>query len=139
MPVIFEELKCGKDDWLLMLMYYIFRSCSLVEDVLIGANTLISDNTVVSKSMIGKNCTIGKNVTIKGSHIMDNVTIKDNCQIINSFIDEHCVIEEKCSIECGTIIASNVNVESGSQLKGNILESTETEKGNSCEFICCDM
>ncbi|KAJ8727005.1 hypothetical protein PYW08_015402 [Mythimna loreyi] len=104
------------------------RSCSLEEDVLIGAQTQINDNTIISKSMIGKNCVIGNNVTIKGSHIMNNVVIKDNCTVVHSFIDDNCIIEEKCVIENGTIIASNVVVEAGSQLKGNILESTEVEK-----------
>lgn len=79
--------------------------------------------------MIGKYCVIGNNVTIKGSHIMNNVVIKDNCKVINSFIDENCTIEENCVIENGTIIASNVKVEAGSQLKGNILESSEVNKG----------
>lgn len=104
------------------------RSCSLVEDVLIGANTHINDNTVVSKSVIGKNCVIGNNVTVKGSHLMNNVVIKDNCKIINSFIDEGCVIDDNCLIDAGTIIASNVKVKAGSQLNGNILEDTENDK-----------
>lgn len=62
---------------------------------------------------------------------MDNVVIKDNCTVVNSFIDDGCTIEEKCVIENGTMIASNVVVEAGSQLKGNILESTEVERGRS--------
>ncbi|XP_075972904.1 translation initiation factor eIF2B subunit epsilon-like [Anticarsia gemmatalis] len=104
------------------------RSCTLIEDVLIGAETHINDNTSISKSVIGKNCIIGNNVTIRGSHIMSNVVIKDNCKIVNSFIDNNCTVEENCSIDSGTIIASNVKVEAGSQLKGNILESTDVEK-----------
>lgn len=79
--------------------------------------------------MIGKNCVIGNNVTITGSHIMNNVVIKDNCKVINSFIDEHCTIEENSVIENGTIIASNVVVDAGSQLKGSLLESSEVDKG----------
>ncbi|XP_047023506.1 translation initiation factor eIF-2B subunit epsilon [Helicoverpa zea] len=103
------------------------RSCSLIEDVLIGERTNINDNTVLSKSMIGKNCVIGNNVTIKGSHIMNNVVIKDNCTVVNSFIDDNCTIEENSVVENGTIIAANVVVKAGSQLKGNILESIDVE------------
>ncbi|CAB3228314.1 unnamed protein product [Arctia plantaginis] len=104
------------------------RSSALLEDVLVGAKTHVNDNTVISKSVIGKNCIIGNNVTITGSHIMNNVVIKDNCKIINSFIDDNCDIENDCTIDSGTIIASNVKVETGSQLKGNILESTEKDQ-----------
>ncbi|KAL0839585.1 hypothetical protein ABMA28_016275 [Loxostege sticticalis] len=100
------------------------RSCSLMEDVLVGADTHISDNAIISKSQIGTNCKIGNNVTISGSYIMNNVVIKDNCKIDNTFIDDNCVVAEKSVLEGGTIIASNVNVKSGSQLKGTLLESS---------------
>ncbi|XP_059060000.1 translation initiation factor eIF-2B subunit epsilon [Achroia grisella] len=105
------------------------RSCTLTEDVLIGANTYIGDNTVVTKSMIGKRCKIGNNVKITGSHIMDDVVIKDNCNISYSFIDRNCIIEINSNIEGGTIIASEITVKSGSHLNGNIIDS-ESDKGN---------
>lgn len=101
------------------------RSCVLIEDVLIGSQTRINDNTVISKSFIGKNCIIGSNVTIKGAHIMDNVVIKDNCQINNCFIDDNCVIEEKCELVGGTIIAFGVKVDAGTLLKSSIVESSD--------------
>ncbi|XP_026765350.2 translation initiation factor eIF-2B subunit epsilon [Galleria mellonella] len=105
------------------------RSCTLFEDVLIGSDTHIGDNTEVTKSMIGKRCKIGKNVKICGSHIMDNVVINDNCNISNSFIDENCIIEGNSKVENGTIIASEVTIKTGTQLNGNIINS-ETDKEN---------
>ncbi|XP_013185586.2 translation initiation factor eIF-2B subunit epsilon [Amyelois transitella] len=102
------------------------RSCLLVEDVLIGSDSHIGDNTVVSKSIIGKNCNIGKNVTISGSHIMNNVTIHANCNITNSLIDDNCILEEGCSIEGGTIIGSHVTISAGRKLTG-IIEYSEHE------------
>lgn len=108
---------------------YFCRSCTIVEDVLIGDNTHINDHTSLSKSMIGNNCVIGSNVTITSSHIMNNVVIKDNCKIINSFIDDNSIIEENSVLEGGAIIASNVNVKAGSKLNGNIIECDEQENG----------
>ncbi|XP_068627611.1 translation initiation factor eIF2B subunit epsilon [Battus philenor] len=107
------------------------RSCTLIEDVLIGSNTEICDNTTISKTMIGMNCVIGNNVTLLGSQILDNVTIKDNCKIINSFIADNCCVEGNSVIENGTIIAPNVNVKNGSKFKGEFIENSEkgvTEK-----------
>ncbi|CAH2063204.1 unnamed protein product, partial [Iphiclides podalirius] len=75
------------------------RSCTLIEDVLIGADTHICDNTTVSKTMIGNNCEIGNNVTL-----------------IDSLIED------------GTIIVANVNIKTGSKLKGAIIESSEIEE-----------
>ncbi|XP_014355995.2 translation initiation factor eIF-2B subunit epsilon [Papilio machaon] len=104
------------------------RSCTLDEDVLIGADTEICDNTTITKTMIGNNCKIGNNVILVGSQIMDNVTIKDNCKIINSFIDNNCMINADSLIENGTIIAENVNINAGSKLKGAIIECSEEDK-----------
>lgn len=106
-----------------------YRSCTLIEDVLIGDNTQINDHTTVTKSMIGDNCLIGNNVTIRGSQIMNNVVIKDNCKILNSFIDDNVVVEENCSLEAGAILAANVRVKADRKLKGNIIESDDKEKG----------
>ncbi|XP_004927856.1 translation initiation factor eIF-2B subunit epsilon isoform X1 [Bombyx mori] len=104
------------------------RSCVLTENTLIGAKTQVQDNTTVTKSIIGKKCTIGNNVIINGSHIMNNVIIKDNCRISNSFIDDNCVISEGSNLHAGTIIAENVKVESGSDLKGRIECSIDNDK-----------
>ncbi|CAG9791992.1 unnamed protein product [Diatraea saccharalis] len=103
------------------------RSCTLTEDVLIGANAHISDNAILTKSVIGKNCVIGSNVVITGSYIMDNVTVKENCKIFNSYIEHDSLIEEKSVLE-GTIIASNVNIKAESNLKGSIVESSVADK-----------
>ncbi|XP_045459624.1 translation initiation factor eIF-2B subunit epsilon [Melitaea cinxia] len=100
------------------------RSCTLVEDVLVGAKTHISDMSRVSKSMIGNNCRIGKNVVIHGSHIMNNVVIEDNSQIINSFIDDNCIVEMNSTLE-GVVASDSVCIKEGSNLKGNILEKTD--------------
>ncbi|XP_049865446.1 translation initiation factor eIF-2B subunit epsilon [Pectinophora gossypiella] len=104
------------------------RSCTLVEDVLIGDNTHINDHTSVTKSVIGHNCKIGSNVTITGCQIMNNVVVKDNCQIMNSFLDDNSVVEENCTLEGGAIIAANVVVKAGSQLNGNIIECIDDKE-----------
>lgn len=90
----------------------------------------------MTKSIIGKKCTIGNNVIINGSHIMNNVIIKDNCRISNSFIDDNCVISEGSNLHAGTIIAENVKVESGSDLKGRI--ECSIDNGKSLYFNCID-
>ncbi|XP_026491193.1 translation initiation factor eIF2B subunit epsilon [Vanessa tameamea] len=101
------------------------RSCTLVEDVLIGAQSHISDMSTVSKSMIGSNCMMGNDVVIHGSHIMNNVVIKDNCQILNCFVDDNCVIEAHSNLE-GVVVSNNVCVKEGSKLRGIILEETDS-------------
>ncbi|CAH0397468.1 unnamed protein product [Chilo suppressalis] len=104
------------------------RSCLLTEDVLVGDNSHISDNVTITKSVIGKNCLIGSNVVITGSFIMDNVTIKDDCKISNSYIGDDSVIGEKSILEAGTIIASNVNLNAESILKGAVIECSSANK-----------
>lgn len=106
-----------------------YRSCTLIEDVLIGDNTKINDHTTVTKSMIGDNCEIGNNVTISGSQIMNNVVIKDNCKIMNTFIDDNVVVEENCILEAGAILAAGVRVKADHKLNGNIIESDNKENG----------
>ncbi|XP_045492377.1 translation initiation factor eIF-2B subunit epsilon [Colias croceus] len=103
------------------------RSCTLVEDVIIGSDTHTSDMSSLSKTVIGDKSNIGKNVTIHGSHIMNNVVIKDNCKIMNSFIDDNCVIEENSILE-GAIIAAGAKVNRGSKLKGSIIEKLDKDK-----------
>ncbi|CAH4033416.1 unnamed protein product [Pieris brassicae] len=103
------------------------RSCSLIEDVIIGSESHISDMSSLRKSIIGDKSLIGKNVTLQGSHIMNNVVVKDNCKIINSFIDDGCIIEDNCILE-GVIIACGAKVNTDSKLKGNIIEKSLNDK-----------
>lgn len=115
--------------------FNVYRSCTLIEDVLVGDNTQINDHTTVTTSMIGGNCFIGNNVTISGSQIMNNVVIKDNCVIMNTFIHENVVVEENCVLNGGTILAANVHVKAGRHLKGNIIESDDKDNGMNTVFI----
>lgn len=121
------------------MIFCYFRSCTLVEDVLIGADTEICDNTTITKTMIGNNCKIGNNVTLVGSQIMDHVTIKDNSKIINSFIDNNCVVNADSLIENGTIVAENVNINAESKLKGAIIECSEEDKNGKSSDITCNL
>lgn len=127
-------LNCSKN-----YLQFCFRSCTLVEDVLIGANTKISDNTVVCKSVIGKNCVIGSNVTITGSYIMNNVVIKDNCKIINSFVDDNCTVEKDSDLENGTILTSNATMAPGSKLKGSVVEGQGDTNGKYGHVVTSDI
>lgn len=114
---------------------YIYRSCTLIEDVLVGDNTQINDHTTITKSMIGNNCVIGNDVTISGSQIMNNVVIKDKCVIKNTFIDDNVVVEENCVLEGGAILAANVRVEADRHLKGNIIETDDRNNGKQTRFL----
>lgn len=101
------------------------RSCILVEDVLIGSQTHISDMSRITKTMIGDSCVIGSNVIIQGSYIMNNVIVKDNCKIVNSFIAQGCTIEENSNLQ-GIISSENICIKNDSQLKGNVLEGSDS-------------
>lgn len=111
-------------------LFFYCRYCTFGENVLIGDNTSVSDETKITKSIIGNNCKIGKNVIIEGSHIMNDVIIKDNCKIINSYINSSSIVEENCKIEAGTIIGSNVTIEKDSELKGNIIQQSNANNIN---------
>lgn len=93
-----------------MFIFLPFRYSNLGEDVLIGSETCISDNSQITKSIIGDNVKIGKNVIIKNSFIFSNTRIGDNCTVTHSVIGPQCVLKQNCIVTAGSILGKDVQL-----------------------------
>jgi UDP-3-O-[3-hydroxymyristoyl] glucosamine N-acyltransferase len=103
------------------------KSCTIKDDVFIGAFTIINQNTKVDKNVkILGNVFIGKNVTIgENTIIYSGVAIYDNCEIGNNNI-----------IHAGTIIGADgfgFTTEENQNFKiqqiGNVITGNDVEIG----------
>ncbi|KAI8369361.1 nucleotide-diphospho-sugar transferase [Radiomyces spectabilis] len=98
------------------------RSCIIDENVQIGKNTVIGENSRVGNSIIGRNCYIGDNVVLEGAFVWDNVVIGNNCKITNSILAhqvtvlEGTTIHDGCLVSVGTIIGRQQTIPKYSKL-----------------------
>lgn len=115
-------------------MYISSRSCKIEQNVLVGANTHISDKSRITNSIIGSDCKIGENVTISDSYIQNGVIIKNNCTITKSFIDNNVTVEDDSTLEHGTLIVANAIIDKGSELKGNIILNSDNNHNGMYEI-----
>ncbi|CAH1390887.1 unnamed protein product [Nezara viridula] len=126
------------------------QGCSLVEDVVIGGESDVGENTVIQSSIIGKNCKISEKSSIINSHILNRVTIEKGCKIDYCVIGEGCIIRNgaqltSCIIGPGVVIGRDKVVENmrlqserplGEDEKENygpkafVYQSEETEAGS---------
>lgn len=86
------------------------RGCVLEENVLVGKETTIGENTKIKNSVIGNNCRIGANCVIEGSYIWDNCNIGENCQLWKSIVAAGCKIRENSIVNTGGILSYDVTV-----------------------------
>ena len=87
----------------------------LHEDVIVGQNTLVGENSTLFKVSVGNSCKLNENVSIRDSIIHDNVVIGANCQLKGCIIGQdaiigaNVVIHEKSIIGPGAHIKDNCN------------------------------
>lgn len=68
-------------------------------DSLVGENTKIDERCNVKKSVIGANCILGKFVTVVNSIIMNNVKIEDGVRLDGCIVCVNCVIGSKSKLK----------------------------------------
>ena len=87
--------------------------CVLTEDVIVGENTMIGENSVLTNVAVGSGCKLNKNVSIRNSIVHDNVIIGANSQLLGCIIGQDVVIGENVVIYDKSIIGP------GSRIKDN--------------------
>lgn len=110
------------------------KSSNLIEDVIIGSGSSVSENTQITRSVIGKYVKIGKNVHIEDAFIFSNTTIGDNCTIKHSVIGSHCILESGCKVTCASIFGKGVHLPKDKFVEDNLVQCQKPE-----EFQACDM
>ncbi|KAG1676663.1 Translation initiation factor eIF-2B subunit epsilon [Nymphon striatum] len=86
------------------------RGCEVKENVVLGHNTLVGENSIIIDSVVGNSCKIGKNVRIEGAFIWDNAIIEDNCAVFKCVLGENVVIRAQTVINKKCVIGSNVHI-----------------------------
>ncbi|KNC98198.1 translation initiation factor eIF2B catalytic subunit epsilon [Spizellomyces punctatus DAOM BR117] len=83
-------------------------TADLEENVAIGKDTIVGDNSRILNSVIGRNCRIGARVVIQDAYIWDGTIIEDDCIISKCIIDCNVHIKAKVKVESGSLIAQKV-------------------------------
>ena len=87
----------------------------LQEDVIVGQNTFIGENSNLINVSLGSNCELGANVYLCDCIIHDNVRIGPNCQLKGSIVGQDVVIganvfiQDKCVIGPGVRLKDDCN------------------------------
>ncbi|KTW30662.1 hypothetical protein T552_00377 [Pneumocystis carinii B80] len=80
-------------------------TAKMAQKVIIGADSLVGENTKidercnVKKSVIGANCILGKSVTVVNSIIMNNVKIEDSVRLDGCIVCVNSVIGAKSKLK----------------------------------------
>ena len=101
----------------------------------IGSNSIIDHNCKIIQSVIGENCQIGNNVTIENCIIDRNVRIEGDCHIVNSIIQSGVRIKANCTIESGSLVASSVIVNEGTNMPSGSICSMYIYDRDEKDFI----
>lgn len=102
----------------------------MIEDVIIGANTSVSENSQINSSVIGRNCKIGKNCTINNSFILDHTTIGDNADISYTVIGSNSTIKPNVKLSESCIIGANVQIDKDQSISNTLIQSNKPDNGN---------
>ncbi|KAL8669135.1 MAG: hypothetical protein Q9168_006262 [Polycauliona sp. 1 TL-2023] len=94
-------------------------------DVLIGANTTISQFTTIKNSVVGANCTIGTNVKLTRCVIMDDVEIGEKCNLTGCVVGWRSKVGKGCKLGEGSEVAPGYAVEDGVEGAGEVLGGFE--------------
>ncbi|KAF2879036.1 hypothetical protein ILUMI_27130 [Ignelater luminosus] len=106
---------------------HLAKNSNLVEDVIIGSGSSISDGSQISKSIIGENIKIGKNVIIEDSFIFSNTSIGDNCTIKHSVIGSDCILKPGNKVTCGSILGKGVQLPKDKFVEDSLVQSKKPE------------
>ncbi|GAV02889.1 hypothetical protein RvY_13396 [Ramazzottius varieornatus] len=96
------------------------RGAELEENVLLGRDCVIGNNTKIRNSVIGDNCKIGDNCVIDGSYLWDNCEIGSKVRIESGVLASGCRVGDESQLERGCVLSYNVHIGSGQQLRGGV-------------------
>lgn len=94
----------------------IARSATVTEEVVIGRNSSVGEESRIERTTIGRQVKVGQHATILESHIWNNVVIEDNVTISHAIICDGAVIKAGAVVPRGSVVSFGVVVEAGVQL-----------------------
>ncbi|GMK58734.1 hypothetical protein CspeluHIS016_0601760 [Cutaneotrichosporon spelunceum] len=89
------------------------RTTTLQGPLLIGAKSVLDNNTRIVQSTLGRQCHVGANTTILCSYIFNDVTIGDDCFLDECMIGNGVVIHNGVHIGKGALIGDGVTIGKG--------------------------
>ncbi len=89
------------------------RTTTLQGPLLIGAKSVLNNNTRIVQSSLGRHCLVGANTTILSSYIFNNVNIGDDCFLDECMIGNGVVINDGAHIGKGALIGDGVTIGKG--------------------------
>ena len=93
------------------------RTCTVDRDSMVGAGTVIGEETSIMYSVLGQNCKVGTNCKLDHCVVMDGATIGDECQLSYSFICAGVRIGNGCVVGAGSVLSIGCVLGPGFQLK----------------------
>ncbi|BEI83791.1 hypothetical protein CcaverHIS002_0403950 [Cutaneotrichosporon cavernicola] len=89
------------------------RTTTLQGPLLIGAKSVLNNNTRIVQSSLGMQCRVGAHTTILSSYIFNDVTIGDDCFLDECMIGNNVVIHSGAHIGKGALIGDGVTIGKG--------------------------
>jgi len=94
----------------------LLQGSKLQQNVIIGPDTVIGENTVLDHVSVGRGCKIGSNTSIFNSVLYDNIKIGSNCKL------NQCIVSEKVVIGDNVVIHEKSIIEPGFYIKDNCIK-----------------
>lgn len=82
----------------------------LEENVIVGRDCSIGENTVIRNSVIGNGCRIGADCLVDGAYIWDDCVVEAGCRIGKSVIASRCYIGAGSVILTGAVLSYAVRI-----------------------------
>jgi len=93
------------------------RTCTVGRDSMVGAGTVIGEETNVMYSVLGQNCKLGTNCSLDHCIVMDGVVIGDECELSYCFICSGVRVGNGCVVGAGSVLSIGCALGPGFQLK----------------------
>lgn len=106
---------------------FCFRSDTIENNVILGANSVVHDGARIVNSVVGDNVIIGNRVVLDSCFVFSNVIIHGGCNITSSVVGFNCVLCSDCCIINGSIIGDRVQLPSNTTVDNELVSSTESE------------
>jgi mannose-1-phosphate guanylyltransferase/phosphomannomutase len=107
------------------------RAANLLSPVIIGPNTLISEDVTIQNSVVGANCFVSYKSKIVDSILWNNVKIGESARLNKSVVGYRSEIKSRAHVFENTFISDDVSIGEDVTVKANIKiwPNKEVEKG----------
>lgn len=89
------------------------RTTTLQGPLLIGARSVLNNNTRIVQSTLGRHCLVGSNTTILSSYIFNDVNIGNECFLDECMIGNSVIIGDGAHIGKGALLGDGVTIGKG--------------------------